>query len=51
MKRVLTWTGGMLVAMVVLAGSAHAATSVEGHENGDCITCNICACLHSLFHG
>ena len=48
MKRVLAWTGGVLLALVVVGGTAHAATSAEGHENGECLLCNLHACLYSM---
>jgi hypothetical protein len=50
MKKVLAWTGGVLVALVVLAGTAHAATSAEAHENGDCVSCAFFECLHSALY-
>ena len=50
MKRVLTWTAGALVALFVLAGSAHAATSTEAHENGDCVACSFFSCLHAALY-
>jgi len=50
MKRLLAWTGGVLVALVVLAGTAHAATSAEAHENGDCVSCSFFECLHSALY-
>ena len=50
MKRVLSWTGGVLVALVVLGASAHAATGVEAHEAGECIVCNLHSCLMAMFH-
>lgn len=49
MKRVLSWTGGILLTVVVLGASAHASTSAQAHENGDCVACGLLACLHSLF--
>ena len=48
MKRVLAWTGGVLLALVVVAGTAHAGTSAEAHENGDCLVCNLHDCLYSM---
>ena len=55
MKRLLKWTGGVLLALAVVAGTAHAATSEQAHEDGDCVTCSLFACLHSAvfeaFHG
>ena len=55
MKKLLKWTGGVLLALVVVGGTAHAATSAEAHENGDCVTCSFLTCLHSAvfeaFHG
>jgi hypothetical protein len=55
MKRALKWTGGVLLALVVVGGTAHAATSEEAHENGDCVACSFLMCLHSAvyeaFHG
>ena len=55
MKRVLKWTGGVILALVVVGGTAHAATSQEAHENGDCVTCSFLSCLHAAvfeaFHG
>ena len=55
MKKVMKWTGGVLLALVVVAGTAHASTSAEAHENGDCVTCSWLSCMHSAlfeaFHG
>ena len=48
MKRVLAWTGGVLLALVVVAGTAHASTSTEAHENGDCLVCSLHDCLYSM---
>ncbi len=50
MKRVLSWTGLVLLALVVLGATAHASTSVEGHENGDCVSCNFFECLHAALY-
>ena len=50
MKRVLAWTGGVLLALVVVGGTAHAATSAEAHENGDCVACSFFSCLHSALY-
>ena len=47
MKRLLKWTGGLLLALTVVGGTAHAATSVEAHENGECVVCNFIGCLHA----
>ena len=55
MKKLLKWTGGVLLALAVVGGTAHAATSTEAHENGDCVACNFLSCLHTAvfeaFHG
>ena len=55
MKKLLKWTGGVLLALAVVGGTAHAATSEEAHERGDCVVCNFLGCLHSAvyeaFHG
>ena len=55
MKTLLKWAGGVLLALTVVGGTAHAATSQEAHENGDCVVCNFLGCLHSAvfeaFHG
>ena len=50
MKRVLSWTGGVLLALVVLGATAHASTSVEAHENGDCVSCSFFECLHAAMY-
>jgi hypothetical protein len=50
MKKVLSWTGGVLLALVLLGGAAHASTSVEAHENGDCTACNFFSCLHTMLY-
>ena len=50
MKKVLSWTGGVLLGIVLLGGAAHASTSVEAHENGDCVACSFFACLHSALY-
>jgi hypothetical protein len=47
-KRVASWVGGVLVALVVLGGTAHAAAG-SGHSTADCITCAICSCLEAFF--
>ena len=47
MKTLLKWTGGVLLALVVVGGTAHAATSTEAHERGDCVVCNFLGCLHA----
>ena len=47
MKRLLKWTGGVLLALVVVGGTAHATTTAEAHENGDCVTCSFLSCLHA----
>ena len=51
MKKVLSWTGGVLLALVVLGATAHASTSVEAHERGECIICNLHNCLFAMLHG
>ena len=50
MKRLLSWTGGILVALAALATTAHAATSAEAHAAGQCIVCNLHACLLAMFN-
>ena len=50
MKTLLKWTGGVLLALTVVGGTAHAATSVEAHENGECVVCNFLGCLHSAVY-
>ena len=50
MKRVLAWTGGVLLAVAVIGGTAHAATSAEAHENGDCVSCSLLSCLHAALY-
>ena len=47
MKTLLKWTGGVLLTLVVVGGTAHAATSAEAHEHGDCVTCNLLSCFHA----
>ena len=47
MKKLLKWTGGVILALAVVGGTAHAATSEQAHENGDCVTCSFLTCLHS----
>lgn len=47
-KRVLTWVGGLVVVVVALGASVHAAAPA-GHGPEDCLTCAICSCLESLF--
>ena len=55
MKTVAKWTGGVLLALTIVGGTAHAATSAEAHENGECVVCNFLGCLHGAvyhaFHG
>ena len=55
MKTLLKWTGGVLLALVVVGGTAHATTSAEAHENGECVACSFLSCLHAAvfeaFHG
>jgi hypothetical protein len=48
MKRVLSWTGGVLLTLVALGATAHASTSVAAHERGECIVCNLHDCLYSM---
>ena len=50
MKRLLKWTGGILLGLTVLAGTAHASTSAEAHEDGDCVACNFFECLHAAVY-
>jgi hypothetical protein len=47
MKSVLKWTGGVLLTVALLGGAAHAATSEEAHEKGECTVCNFIGCLHA----
>jgi hypothetical protein len=49
MKRLTSWIGGILLALVALATTAHAATSAEAHAIGQCIACNLHDCLMSMF--
>ena len=49
MKRLLSWTGGVLLLLAALATTAHAATSAEAHAAGQCIACNLHACLLAIF--
>jgi len=51
MRRALNWTGGVVLALVVLGATAHAATGTAAHENGDCIVCNLHDCLYSMVFG
>jgi hypothetical protein len=55
MKRLLKWTGGVLLGLAIVGGTAHAATSTEAHEDGNCAVCNFIGCLHAAvfeaFHG
>ena len=50
MKRLLFWTGGIFVAAATLATTAHAATSAEAHAAGQCLVCNLHACLMAMLH-
>ena len=50
MKRLLPWTGGILMALAVLATTAHAATSAEAHAAGQCLVCNLHSCLMGMLH-
>ena len=50
MKRLLSWTGGILVTLGVLATTAHAATSAEAHAAGQCIVCSLHTCLMAMLH-
>jgi hypothetical protein len=50
MKKVLGWTGGVLLGLMVLGGAAHAATGAEAHENGDCVACSFFECLHAALY-
>ena len=50
MKKLLSWTVGVLFALVILGATAHASTSAAAHENGDCVACNFFACLHSALY-
>lgn len=50
MKRLISWTGIVLVALATLATTAHAATSAEAHAAGQCVVCNLHDCLMAMFH-
>ena len=50
MKRLMKWTGGILLGLTVLAGTAHASTSVAAHEDGGCVACNFFECLHAAVY-
>jgi hypothetical protein len=50
MKRVASWVAGILVAVGVLASTAHAATSEAAHAAGGCLACNLHECLMAMFH-
>ena len=50
MKKVLAWTGGVLLGLMVLGGAAHASTGAEAHENGDCVACSFFECLHAALY-
>ena len=50
MKRLVKWTGGILLGLAVLAGTAHASTSAAAHENGDCVACNFFECVHAAVY-
>ena len=49
MKRLLSWAGGILVALGVLATTAHAATSEAAHAAGECLPCSLHECLMAMF--
>ena len=49
MKRLLSWIGGVLVALGALATTAHAATSEAVHAAGGCLACNLHECLMAMF--
>jgi hypothetical protein len=47
MKRILSVAAVVLVALVVLAASAHAAAGEMPHVD-NCLACGLCEWLHSL---
>jgi hypothetical protein len=48
MKRFSTVVGVVLVALVVLAASTHAAAGPEPHGSDSCLACALCAWMNAL---
>ena len=48
MKRLLTISGLVLVGLVVLAASTHAAAGPEPHGFTECLACGLCEWMNSL---
>jgi len=48
MKRVFTVFGLVVVALVVLAASTHAAAGAEPHGMSECLACGLCEWLNTL---
>ena len=47
MKRTLSWAAAVLVALVILGASSHAAAGTMPHLD-NCLACGLCEWLHSL---
>jgi hypothetical protein len=50
MKRLLTVSGFVLVGLVVLAASTHAAAGPEPHGGTECLACGLCEWLSTMLH-
>ncbi len=50
MKKVFAVAGVVLVAVVALGVSAHAAAGAMPHEGLDCLACAACEFIHGLVH-
>ena len=48
MKRLLTVTGLVVVGLVVLAASTHAAAGPDPHGMTECLACALCEWLNTL---
>ena len=50
MKKVFAVAGVVLVAVVALGVSTHAAAGAMPHEGLDCLACAACEFIHGLIH-
>jgi hypothetical protein len=50
MKKVFGILAGSIVALVVIAGTSHAAAGPLPHADGQCVACALCEWLFTLVH-
>ena len=48
MKRILSIVGVLVIALLVVAATAHAAAGPMPHGASDCLACGFCEWLHAL---